>query len=209
MPQWSDTLKERFFGALDTKTKLGFGHAHCCCESHSTPVGPPPSSFCSSSLLTSIHLPSHSFSSLIPHSATWGQFQTFTSFFFLLFPRLLLLAFTKLWWKGKDGPSALWFVHWAQSVLNMQQGERAENVVRFSYEPVITLNWQTGAVLSKDYTTEFIKTSEISDVYSLWFIYSTIFTFQKWSALFLYETLWEIFSLSPTRVKVWDDLRWS
>lgn len=113
VPQWSDTLKERFFGALDTKTKLGFGHAHCCCESHSTPVGPPPSSFCSSSLLTSIHLPSHSFSSLIPHSATWGQFQTFTSFFFLLFPRLLLLAFTKLWWKGKDGPSALWFVHWA------------------------------------------------------------------------------------------------
>lgn len=49
----------------------------------------------------------------------------------------------------------------------MQQGERAENVVRFSYEPVITLNWQTGAVLSKDYTTEFIKTSEISGVYSL------------------------------------------
>lgn len=51
--------------------------------------------------------------------------------------------------------------------------------MRFSYEPVITLNWLIGAVLSKGYTTEFIKTSEISDVYSLLCIYTTIFTFQK------------------------------
>lgn len=71
----------------------------------------PPASAAPASWPPSIFPPS--FSSLIPHSATWGQFQTFTSFFFLLFPRLLLLAFTKRWWKGKDGPSVLWFVHWA------------------------------------------------------------------------------------------------
>lgn len=100
VPKWINSLKERFSGALNIKTKLGFvsGCAILTADVNLTPHFPPvcplSSSFCSSSLLSSTSLHYHSFFfSLIPHSAMQWKLQIFTSPSSFFLHRLLLLAF--------------------------------------------------------------------------------------------------------------------
>lgn len=181
-------------------------HACCCCASHSSPpllvVHPPsicPCCFYSSSLLSSIRLPSCScFFSPLPCSATWGQFRTISHspppcpspgyYWRLSFWADKMLVSGQRWSLNHlfCSLSTVWVEHAMERISR-------KSCTRFSYEPDIALSWLLwlellSAGMRPQSSLKHQKLAMyIAHILTFWYLLY-ICTFKKWNVSSLYES---------------------